>query len=135
MRFSALALLLASPLALANAGSWNSQSFGGTLMHGQQWMKSKPVAPAAALPKRAVATRISWKITADGMPPPGFKIKLCSSRRCLTLPSLSGDITPPGSIPAEGPWRFEYYSAARGPLLPVLTILSNQLSVQYRTER
>ena len=135
MRMFLSALLLVSPLALAAEGSWTSRSFGGTLVHGQQRLISQPVAPASALPTNAVATRISWKITPEKQPASGLKIKLCTGSRCLPLPSLSGEMTSSGNLPAEGPWRFEYLSTVRGPMFPVLTLLSNQLSVQYRIQR
>jgi Flagellar protein FlhE. len=135
MRAYALALLLISPLAMAVDGSWTSQGYGGTLVHGQQWLQSQPVAPSSALPARAVAARISWKITPDRKPSQALKMKLCSANRCLPLSSLRGELTPPGYFPAEGPWRFEYMAATRGPLYPALTLLTNQLSVQYRIVR
>ncbi|MFP2239420.1 flagellar protein FlhE [Pseudescherichia vulneris] len=132
IRAGILALLFVAPVAQAANGSWTSQSFGGTLTRGQQTLKSRPIQAASALPKGAVATRLSWKITPDGPTPVGFRIQICSGHRCVALPGLRGEITLPAGYPAAGPYRFEYLSVARGPLYPPLGVLSNQITVEYR---
>lgn len=125
-------LLFASSAVAAADGSWSSQSFGGTLTRGQETLKSRPVQAPSPLPVGSVAARLAWKITPDGPTPVGFNIKMCSSSRCMPLPGLSGEIALPAGYPPAGPYRFEYYSAARGALYPPLTILSNEVTVQYR---
>lgn len=129
---AALALLLVSPLAVAADGSWSSSSFGGTMTLGQQVLKSKPVQSPSPLPAGAVASRVHWKIKTHGLTPVGFRIRLCSAARCLTLPGVVGEMTLPAGMPAGGPFRFEYYSVAGGRLDAPLTVLSNQVTVSYR---
>ena len=86
---AALLVLLLAPPAFAADGSWSSHSFGGTLSRGKQVLKSRPVQPAAPLPKGVTPTHLLWKITPDGPTPPGFRIRVCSSLRCLMLRELS----------------------------------------------
>lgn len=135
MRKFGLGLILASPLAIAADGSWSNQSFGGTLTRGQQVLKSKPVQSASPLPAGAVASRVNWKISSHGLPPSGFRIRLCSATRCLLLPGVAGEMALPAGMPAEGPFRFEYYVKAGGRLDAPLTVLSNQITVSYRHSR
>ena len=132
MMRAALALLLVSPLAVAADGSWSSSSFGGTMTLGQQVLKSKPVQSPSPLPAWAAASRVHWKIKTHGLTPVGFRIRLCSAARCLTLPDVVGEMTLPAGMPAGGPFRFEYYSVAGGRLDAPLTVLSNQVTVSYR---
>ncbi|STQ10809.1 flagellar protein FlhE [Enterobacter cloacae] len=87
-----LALLLVSPLAVAADGSWSGESFGGTLTRGQMVLKSKPVQSPSPLPAGAVASRVYWKIQTDGLTPAGFRIRLCSTTRCLRLPGFAGEL-------------------------------------------
>ncbi|MCU2394324.1 flagellar protein FlhE [Enterobacter ludwigii] len=132
MMRAGVVLLLISPLAIAADGSWSNQSFGGTLTRGQQVLKSKPVQSASPLPAGVVASRIHWKIATHGLTPPGFRIRLCSAARCLSLSGFSGEQRLPAGMPAGGPFRFEYYSVAGGRLDAPLTVLSNQVTVSYR---
>jgi flagellar protein FlhE len=127
--------LLLTPMAVAADGSWTSQSFGGTLTQGKQVQKSKPIEAPSPLPSSAVATRLVWKIKADNPPPDGFRIRLCSEIRCIALPGLAGEIPLAAGFAVAGPYRFEYFSLVRGRLTPPLTVLSNQVTVSYRTTR
>ncbi|WP_368528836.1 flagellar protein FlhE [Enterobacter cloacae] len=132
MMRAGLALLLLTPLAMAADGSWSASSFGGTLTRGQQVLRSKPVQSPSPLPAGAVATRVNWKIKTHGLTPVGFRIRLCSAARCLTLPGFAGELPLPAGMPAAGPFRFEYYSVAGGRLDTPLTVLKNQVTVSYR---
>ncbi|HCK7297960.1 TPA: flagellar protein FlhE [Enterobacter cloacae] len=132
MMRAVLALLLVSPLAVAADGSWSGESFGGTLTRGQMVLKSKPVQSPSPLPAGAVASRVYWKIQTDGLTPTGFRIRLCSTTRCLTLPGFAGELPLPAGMPAGGPFRFEYYSVAGGRFDAPLHVLSNQVTVSYR---
>lgn len=132
MKRTGLGLLLLSPLAMAADGSWSSSSFGGTMTLGKQVLKSKPVQSPSPLPAGAVASRVHWKIATHGPTPPGFRIRLCSAARCLPLPGVAGEQPLPAGMPAGGPFRFEYYSAAGGHFDAPLTVLSNQVTVSYR---
>ncbi|MGK3631588.1 flagellar protein FlhE [Enterobacter cloacae] len=134
MMRAVLALLLVSPLAVAADGSWSGESFGGTLTRGQMVLKSKPVQSPSPLPAGVVASRVYWKIQTDGLIPVGFRIRLCSAARCLTLPGFAGELPLPAGMPAGGPFRFEYYSVAGGRLDTPLTVLSNQVTVSYRNQ-
>lgn len=130
-----LVLLLVSPLAIAADGSWSSQSFGGSLTLGQQVLRSKPLQSPSPLPAGVVATRVNWKIQTDGLTPVGFRIRLCSAARCITLPGVAGERSLPGGMPAGGPFRFEYYSIAGGRFEAPLTVVRNQITVSYRHSR
>lgn len=132
MRRAGLGLLLLTPLAMAADGSWSGSSFGGTMTRGQVVLKSKPVQSPSPLPAGAVASRVNWKIQADGLTPAGFRIRLCSATRCLRLPGYAGELPLPAGMPAGGPFRFEYYSVAGGRFDAPLTVLSNQVTVSYR---
>ncbi|ATZ12359.1 flagellar protein FlhE [Erwinia amylovora] len=135
MKSALPALLLMLPIAVhaSHGGAWSSQSFGGVISRGQQEITSRPLQPGAPLPASATAARVAWRITPDSAPPPDLKITLCSRGRCMALPALAGEQTLPSSFPADGPFRFIYSTVTRGSLQPALTILSNQLTVNYRT--
>lgn len=132
MMRAGLALLLVSPLAMAADGSWSASSFGGTMTLGQVVLKSKPVQSPSPLPAGTAASRVHWKIQTNGLTPAGFRIRLCSATRCLTLPGFAGELPLPAGMPAGGPFRFEYYSVAGGRLDTPLTVLKNQVTVSYR---
>lgn len=124
-------LLVASSPALAYQGSWSSHSFGGMMTQGKQVLKSRPVAPASALPPHSLARSLAWKITLDGPPPMGLRIQICGGNRCVRLPGLQGEIALPPGFPAGGPLWFEYISSVGGAISPPVTLLNNQVTVQY----
>ncbi|MFJ5159151.1 flagellar protein FlhE [Pantoea sp. NPDC088449] len=128
-------LLAASPLAGAASGSWSSASYGGTLTHGKQRLKSRPVQSTGALPQHASAETLQWQIKMDGPAPQGLRLQFCSVSRCVPLPAQQGEITLPVGFPAAGPFHFEYFSIRRGPLQPPLTVLSNQVTIGYQVKR
>ncbi len=134
MKTLALVMLLAiSHTALAAGGSWSGKSRGDVITRGKQAFKSKSVSAPAALPAGAISSRVSWKITPDAPVAPYFDIKLCHGNQCIVLPGLSGEAQLPASFPASGPFHFVYSFKTRGPVIPALTILSNELTVNYRT--
>ncbi|TKV07846.1 flagellar protein FlhE [Citrobacter sp. wls619] len=124
-------LLLQSSLVLAGEFSWSSQSFGGMLTRGGQVLKSKQLQPSSPFNGRAIPTKLVWKIIPDGRIPADLKIKFCSLDGCLTLPDLAGEISFPSGYSASWPYRFEYVLMTRGVISPPLTILSNQITVNY----
>jgi len=131
----ALLLMIAAPLACAGTGSWSSESFGGEITHGKQWLKSRPIQSMSLLPRHAQAKRLVWKIKTDAQAPLGFRIRFCSENRCVNLPTQQGEIVLPAGIPAAGPFRFEYYAPLKGPFLKPLTVLSNQVTISYHFTR
>ncbi|HEY3985242.1 flagellar protein FlhE [Cedecea sp.] len=131
-RFAIAALIFLPSFALAQSGAWSSQSQGPVISRGQQRFKSQPINAPAPLPTGAVASRVQWRVV-TATPPPGYlELKLCGGGSCITLPSLSGSRTLPASFPANGPWYFHYEFTTRGALTPPITVLSNQVTVNYR---
>ena len=132
MKLGMLLVLLNVPLlAAASGGSWTSRSGGGAISYGNIIVKSQIIQSPAPLPATAKGARIAWRITPDSTPKPGLNIKLCSQNSCMVLPSLAGERAMPSSFPASGPFYFEYVTQVRGPVFPVLTILRNQVTVNY----
>lgn len=133
IRTTLFALLLSSPLALAAGGAWSSKSWGGVISHGQQTLRSTPLHAAGELPQQAAVISIAWQITPDAPPPADLHITLCQQSRCRVLTSLNGEQPLPASFSPAGPFQFVYSLRRQGAIFPVLTILSNQLTVRYRS--
>lgn len=133
MRALLFLILMYSALASAGSGSWSSESGGGTLTLGKMVVTGKPVSPALPIPARAKPAWISWKIVTSRPAPVGFIARVCSKNRCLSLPSMAGQLTLPAGFSASGPYFFEYYVSTRGVIYPSLTVLSNHLTLGYMT--
>lgn len=134
MKYLPLTLLFVMLVAeAASSGSWSSTSVGGSVSVGQQTLASRPLIASGLLAKPANITRVAWRIELLNPPPPGLQIKLCAQSVCFPLAGLSGvrQISVPLS-PAE-PFRFLYSVDSRGPLAPALQVVSNQLTVNYRS--
>ncbi len=126
-------LLLALPAsALAGAGSWTGSSTAGQLSVGGQIMVSQPISAPAPMPAGVKTAAVSWQIALLSAPPAGLQIKLCGSNRCLTLNSLRGHQAIARDKPLTGPWHFVYNVQSKGQLRPALTVVKNQLTVNYR---
>lgn len=125
-----LGWLVLSASAVGKSGSWSESSVGGQVSTGQQLLVSRPIRPPAPLPASASITSLKWHITLLTPPPPGLQIKLCG-QVCFPLQSLSGTIQPATAYPANGVFYFIYSVNSRGPLMPALQVVSNQLTVNY----
>lgn len=124
--------LLVPMMSMASGGSWSGQSTGGKLSVGKQNMTSPPLMPSQPLPAGSRVISFSWRITPLSPPPTGLQIVLCSQNRCVSLPSLSGRKEVWQTLSAHGPFYFLYRVKHRGQLSPPLTIVSHQLTVNYR---
>lgn len=132
MKSVLLFVLLWIPIqAAAQSGSWSSKSWGGAVSYGRNAVTSQPVRAPSPLPTGASGSTIAWRITTDNPPQQGLVIKLCSADSCIALPSLGGEKKLPPSFPAAGPFHFVYMTKVRGPVFPVLTIMSNEVTLNY----
>ncbi|MGP3590940.1 flagellar protein FlhE [Vagococcus sp. WN89Y] len=127
-----LALLALPVAAKTTSGSWSRSSAGGSVSVGKQLLRGRPLFSPPSLPPSATVTRFSWRITLLSPPPPGLQIKLCRSDKCFLLPSLAGQRTVSTPLSPAGEFRFIYSVNSLGQLRPVLTVVSNQLTVNYR---
>lgn len=133
MRITALLMLFFFPLvACASSGTWTQKSAGGTVSVGNQILTGASLRPPSPLPASAQIRLIAWRIELLSPPPPGLQIKLCSPAKCLLLESLAGRRSIDASFSAAGPFRFIYAVNSRGPLLPALNVVSNQITVNYQ---
>ncbi|POT54795.1 flagellar protein FlhE [Citrobacter amalonaticus] len=121
------------PLAVnAASGSWTQKTAGGTISTGKQILASRTLTAPAGVPAQAMTTSISWQIQLLSPPPPGLEIKLCTARRCIRLPGLTGRQTVTVPMQAQVPYRFVYSVNSQGQLRPTLNVVSNQLTINYR---
>ncbi|WP_050597539.1 flagellar protein FlhE [Enterobacter sp. DC4] len=129
-----LPLLLSLPLtATAVAGgSWSQQSTGGTVSVGKQLLVGRTLSSPAMISHTALVREIGWKITLLSPPPRGLEVKLCRREGCLQLPALAGHMTLSHPWSAIGDFRFLYSVNSTGQLIPALTVVRNQLTVNYR---
>ncbi|WP_442798724.1 flagellar protein FlhE [Pantoea vagans] len=112
-------------------GSWSATGVGGQVSVGQQTLVSRPLSPPEPLPASARVTQLNWRITLLSTPPPGLQISLCTQSVCFALQGLSGARQMSASLPADQTFHFVYLVASRGPLMPALQVVSNQLTVNY----
>lgn len=127
-----LAGVALSAAASGGSGSWSGSSVGGRVSVGQQTLVSRPISPAAPLPATAILRSLTWRITLlNRPPPPGLQIKLCAQAACFPLPGLSGTLQLSTPHPANTVFHFIYSVNSRGPLMPALQVVSNQLNVNY----
>jgi flagellar protein FlhE len=120
-----------SAAASAESGSWSGSSIGGRVSVGQQILVSRPIGPAAPLPAAATISTLTWRISLLNPPPPGLQIKLCAQAVCFPLQGLSGTLRLSTARTANDVFRFIYSVNSRGPLMPVLQVVNNQLTVNY----
>ena len=126
-----LAGVALSALASSGNGSWSGSSVGGRVSVGHQTLVSRPISPAAPLPAAATISTLTWRITLLNRPPPGLLIKLCARSACFPLQGLSGTLQLSTPHSANNVFHFIYSVNSRGPLMPALQVVSNQLSVNY----
>ena len=134
-RITTLLLLLCPLLACANGGAWTQKSAGGSVSVGNQILKGALLQPPFPLPPSAQAHHMTWRIELLSPPPPGLQIKLCSPTKCLPLEGLSGQRVIDFGLSAVGPFRFIYAVNSRGALLPALNVVSNQITINYHTDK
>lgn len=128
-----ISLLLALPAAAApQQGAWSTAAMGGSVSLGKEILRSRPLHAPAHISPSAHVTHFSWRITLLAPPPQGLQIKLCRIDRCVTLPALAGTQRVAIPFPASGEFRFIYSVNRAGQLQPPLTVLRNQLTVNYR---
>lgn len=125
--------VLANSVQAGTAGSWTQESYGGKVSVGRQELKSQPLQPSGIIPTKATVTRIYWKISLLTPQPQGLKIRLCHSRRCESLKTLSGEFTPKLPWHADDTYYFTYTVNTKGQLKPSLHILKNTLTLNYKT--
>jgi len=131
LRVLILGLAALSAAASGRSGSWSGSSIGGRVSVGQQTLVSRPISPAAPLPATATISTLTWRITLLNSPPPGLQIKLCG-QVCFPLQSLSGTMHLSTPHTANDVFHFIYSVNSRGPLMPALQVVSNQLNVNYQ---
>jgi len=135
MRTVTLLMLSLFPLAAcAGSGSWTQKSAGGVVSVGNQILTGSPLRSPSPLPSSARIQRVAWRIELLSPPPPGLQIKLCSAAACLPLESLAGQRSIDLPFSAGGPFRFIYSVDSRGPLIPALNVVSNQVTVNYQLD-
>lgn len=127
-----LALLTLPVAAKTTSGSWSRSSAGGSVSVGKQLLRGRPLISPSSLPPVATVTQFSWRITLLSPPPPGLQIKLCRSDQCFLLPGLAGQKTVTNPLSPAGEFRFIYTVNSLGQLRPALTVVSNQLTINYR---
>ncbi|RPE04624.1 flagellar protein FlhE [Candidatus Pantoea deserta] len=133
MKWLSLTFLFASLTAHALSGSWSDSSAGGSVSVGKQILVSRPLNAPGDLPASAVVTRLAWRIELLSPPPPGLRIKLCTSAICFPLAGLSGVKQVPIALSAKNRFRFVYSVESRGTLSPALQVVSNRLTLNYST--
>ncbi|MDY0889898.1 flagellar protein FlhE [Kosakonia sp. CFBP8986] len=128
-----ISLLLALPAAAQPPqGAWSVTSMGGSVSLGKAILRGRPLHAPDHLSPSARVTHFSWRITLLTPPPLGLEIKLCRIERCVILPALAGTQRVAIPFPASGEFRFIYSVNRAGQLQPPLTVLRNQLTVNYR---
>lgn len=125
-----LGLVALSATAGDKSGNWNNSSVGGQVSVGQQTLVSRPISAPGPLPATATISSLTWRISLLNPPPPGLQIKLCA-RSCFPLQGLSGTLHLSTPYPANDVFYFIYSVNSRGPLMPALQVVNNQLSVNY----
>ncbi|HCR1907797.1 TPA: flagellar protein FlhE [Enterobacter kobei] len=117
----------------ATGGSWTGKSVGGNVSVGQQILTSRPLQAQGPLPRPTTITSVAWRIELLSPPPPGLQVKLCAPSFCFPLRGLAGAQQVSVPLSAGNTFRFLYSVNSRGPLMPALQVVSNQLTVNYRT--
>lgn len=131
MKYLPLTLFCVTLAAQAMSGSWSASSAGGSVSVGNQILVSRPLSASGALPASAMVTRFAWRIELLSPPPPGLRIKLCTSRVCFPLAGLAGEQRVPIGLSPRETFRFVYSVESRGVLAPALQVVSNRLTLNY----
>lgn len=133
MKYLPLTLLFVTLAGQATSGSWSTSSVGGSVSVGNQILVSRPLSASGTLPASAAVTRFAWRVELLSPPPPGLRIKLCTSSICFPLTSLSGELRVSVALSPRETFRFVYSVESRGVLAPALQVVSNRLTLNYRS--
>ncbi|SFU20173.1 flagellar protein FlhE [Kosakonia arachidis] len=132
MKYLPLTLWFVILPVAATGGSWTGKSVGGSVSVGQQILTSRPLQAQGPLSRAATITSVVWRIELLSPPPTGLQIKLCAPSFCIPLRDLTGTQQVSVPLSAGNTFRFLYSVNSRGPLMPALQVVSNQLTVNYR---
>lgn len=124
-----LSILLLPVAASAVTGSWSGFSVGGSVSVGNQLLSSRRL--DVTLPAEAIVNSLAWRITLLSPAPPGLQVKLCSQDICILLDSLTGHSTVNSLRTMRGPFYFIYSVNGRGQLIPPLSVVKNELTINY----
>lgn len=127
-----LLLTLNALQAKAGTNSWSTQGSGGVVSVGGQTLSGRTLYAPLQLPSAARVKSIAWRIKLLSPPPLGLQIKLCNEVKCLKLPALSGVLHITSSLAAAGPFKFIYWVDSQGRLTPALSVVNNQLTINYQ---
>ena len=126
----ALCLLLLPLFASANGGGdWQSSGVGATLSYRGVEVSSAPLNPPTDA--SGSVTLIVWRYQLMTPEPPGLVVKLCSGVRCIELDGASGMTRALSGVPASQPLRFVWKVSGEGRFYPPVSVISNQVIVNY----
>lgn len=139
MKLTVLAVvtLLCSTSAVAASGSWSDSKQGVTLQNRGQRSSGPALTPPANAPvmqtPSAVIDTVSWNYSLLGPQPAGLQVQLCSSdNRCQQLDSASGQTRNFFGQSAQSSFRLIFGVEGQGRLNPQLTVVGQQVIVNYR---
>lgn len=132
MRYYALLLLFLVTQVLAGGeGSWQASGSGVQLNHRGILAISRPL--VSAEPVRGVMGLVVWRYVVSGETPAGLQVNLCATR-CIPLEGKTGTTRAFVGMPASEALYFVWLVPGSGTFSPTMTILSNQVIVNYHLE-
>ncbi|MFS2224809.1 flagellar protein FlhE [Pantoea sp. B65] len=117
-------------LALAASGAWSASDTGASLSLRGMTVRSRPLSPPQ--PVSGAMTEVHWRYMLTGPIPAGLQAKLCAVDRCIALEGSSGVTRGLSNVAAGESLRFVFYAQGKGRLFPVVRVLSNQVTVNYK---
>nr|WP_139308804.1 flagellar protein FlhE [Pantoea sp. 1.19] len=121
-----------SASAAAVSQSWSDSSIGPALSLRGVAASSPALGDGAA---RGTVTLVYWQYRLSGPMPAGLQVRLCADTRCVLLEGANGATRGLSNLPADEPLRFIYQVEGKGRVFPLTRVISNQVTVNYRTVR
>ena len=122
--------MMALPLSVDAAGSWNDSASGPSLGVRGNWHTT----PALKAPSPAVGaiTVVNWRYQLSRPAPSGLIVRLCATQRCVEIEGGSGSTRSLANIPADETLHLAFGIQGKGALPPGLRVVSSEVTVNYQ---
>jgi flagellar protein FlhE len=122
--------MMALPLSVDAAGSWNDSASGPSLGARGNWHTT----PGLKAPSPAVGaiTVVNWRYQLSRPAPSGLIVRLCATQRCVEIEGGSGSTRSLANIPADETLHLAFGFQGKGALPPGLRVVSSEVTVNYQ---
>lgn len=117
-------------MAALAGGAWQDSNGGTTLTYRGVVTSSSPFKARENV--QGEMTLVAWRYVLSEAAPAWLLVRLCSPTRCVALERQRGATRGLTGVAASEPLRFVYHVPGGGSLMPMMRVMCNEVTVNYR---